>query len=184
MNPEIIVQNIERLCKEKGLDETPVCRDSGAGPNFLQDVRAGKNISVKRLQKVAKFLGVTTSQLLGEDMPEPKAREQPEGPAQKELREIADTSSESDARKFLDLIKLYKGLEDDALEEYKKKRLRQEDGEAVEAPEPEQYFEAGMPLEKGTYVCCSCGKTTVTIRINGEKLPPCYRCNSNYWRKT
>lgn len=179
------VENVKKYCTIKGVKPTVALKESGAGRSLLTNLEQNGSLpSVEKVQLLAQYLGVTTSQLLGEDIPEPKAREQPEGPAQRELREIADTSSESDARKFLDLIKLYKGLEDDALEEYKKKRLRQEDGEAVETPEPEQYFEAGTPLDEGTYVCCGCGKTTVTIRINGEKLPPCYRCNSNYWRKT
>lgn len=78
MDYQIIVQNIERLCKEKGIDETPLCRDSGAGQNFMQDLKAGKNVAAKRLQLVAKRLGVTTSMLMGEEMPTPEGGQKPD----------------------------------------------------------------------------------------------------------
>lgn len=69
MNSKVIVENIEKYCKRKGVKPTPACRDSGAGPNFLQDIKGEKDISARRLTMLAEYLGVTTSDLLGEEKP-------------------------------------------------------------------------------------------------------------------
>lgn len=69
MDSEIIVQNIQKYCKRSGIKVTPACRNSGAGPNLLQDLKGGKDISLKRIKMLAEYLNITTSELLGEKMP-------------------------------------------------------------------------------------------------------------------
>ena len=77
MNTELLVQNIKKFCLAKGVKPTVACRESGAGPNLVSQLIHGTVPSVERVQLLAQYLGVTVSQLLGED-----ASELSQGPAQ------------------------------------------------------------------------------------------------------
>ena len=66
MNKEVFVQNIKELCKRKNIYPTVACRESGVGNSFINDVERGKTPSVAKVQTLAAYLGVTTSELLGE----------------------------------------------------------------------------------------------------------------------
>jgi len=57
-------------CQLRGVKPTVAGRESGAGPNFVNNVEAGSIPSVEKVQLLAQYLGVTTSQLLGETGPE------------------------------------------------------------------------------------------------------------------
>lgn len=74
MDREILVQNIKTLCQAKGIYPTVACRESGVGNSFINDLERGKTPSVAKVQQFAAFLGVTTSELLGEAQPEERAR--------------------------------------------------------------------------------------------------------------
>lgn len=69
MEKEKFVQNVKYYCKLKGLKPTPACRDAGVGSSFLNSIERGQTPSVGAVQKLAKYLGVTTSDLLGEEKP-------------------------------------------------------------------------------------------------------------------
>lgn len=69
MNTKLFVQNIKKYCKLKGIKPTPACRESGVGTSFINDVERGKKPSVEKVQMLAEYLGVTTSDLLGEEKP-------------------------------------------------------------------------------------------------------------------
>lgn len=74
MNVEIFVQNIKTLCKEKGVKPTIACEESGAGKNLLNHIETRGSIpSVAKVQMLADYLGVTTSELLGETKKGPVA---------------------------------------------------------------------------------------------------------------
>lgn len=66
MNVDIFVQNIKSICKHKGTTPTAACESSGAGRNFMDNVKKGSIPSVAKVQMLANYLGVTTSELLGE----------------------------------------------------------------------------------------------------------------------
>lgn len=66
MDREILVQNIKELCKAKDIFPTVACRESGVGNSFINDLERGKTPSVAKVQQLAHFLGVSTSELLGE----------------------------------------------------------------------------------------------------------------------
>lgn len=67
MNIEKIVQNIQRICREKGTNPTEAGRESGAGPNMVSIMkRRGSFPSIEKMSMLASYLGVTTSELLGE----------------------------------------------------------------------------------------------------------------------
>ena len=67
MDANVFVQNVKALCKNKGIKPTIACEDSGAGKYLLYHIESRGSIpSVEKVQKLAEYLGVTTSELLGE----------------------------------------------------------------------------------------------------------------------
>ena len=66
MDRETFVQNIKSLCELRGLKPTVACRDSGVGVSFINEINRGQTPSVAKVQTLASYLGITTSQLLGE----------------------------------------------------------------------------------------------------------------------
>ena len=77
MDKDILVQNIKKYCAIKGVKPTVACRESGAGPNVINHLETRGSIpSVEKIHLLATYLGVTTSELLGEDLP--GAAERPE----------------------------------------------------------------------------------------------------------
>lgn len=67
MNKDVFVQNVKKYCALKGVKPTVACDKSGAGKNLIgQLVNRDTVPSVERVQLLAQYLGVTTSDLLGE----------------------------------------------------------------------------------------------------------------------
>ena len=67
MNKDVFVQNVKKYCALKGVKPTAACDESGAGKNLIgQLVNRDTVPSVERVQLLAQYLGVTTSDLLGE----------------------------------------------------------------------------------------------------------------------
>ena len=74
MDSSIFVQNIKSYCKAKGVPPTVACKEAGVGTSFITDINRGQTPSVAKVQMLADYLGVTTSDLLGEqpkDAPAP-----------------------------------------------------------------------------------------------------------------
>ena len=69
MDAVIFVQNIKRLCAQRGVKPTVACRECGVGTSFINNIESrGQVPSVEKVQLLANYLGVTTSELLGEDI--------------------------------------------------------------------------------------------------------------------
>ena len=67
MDVQFFVQNVKDLCKKRGVKPTIACDESGAGKNLLNHIESRGSIpSVAKVQMLADYLGVTTSELLGE----------------------------------------------------------------------------------------------------------------------
>lgn len=66
MNTELFVQNIKHFSREKGEPPTTACKNAGVGASFISDLLRGRAPSVAKVQTLANYLGVTTSDLLGE----------------------------------------------------------------------------------------------------------------------
>ena len=66
LNNEIFVRNVEIRCKQKGVPPTVACRESGAGKDFLTNLKKGQSPSLGKAQQLAQYLGCTVSDLLGE----------------------------------------------------------------------------------------------------------------------
>lgn len=68
MDVKIFVENVKKLCQKKGVKPTVACDESGAGKNLLNHIETRGSIpSVAKVQMLAEYLGVTTSDLLGEN---------------------------------------------------------------------------------------------------------------------
>lgn len=68
MDIEKIVENIQRACKAKGTTPTIAAKESGAGQNMVTAMKnSGRIPSVEKMSLLATYLGVTTSELLGEE---------------------------------------------------------------------------------------------------------------------
>lgn len=67
MDKELFVKNVEKICGEKGIKPTVACVESGAGRNFLVQIKGRGSVpSVAKVQMLAQYLGCTVSDLLGE----------------------------------------------------------------------------------------------------------------------
>lgn len=79
MDVDKVVQNIQRICQERGTTPTVAARESGAGKSLVTQMkRQGIIPSVEKMSMLAAYLGVTTSELLGEEKePAPLARDRP-----------------------------------------------------------------------------------------------------------
>ena len=64
------VQNVKYYCERKNVKPTVACRESGAGERLLENTKRGSIPSVEKAQLLAQYLGVTTSELLGETLPD------------------------------------------------------------------------------------------------------------------
>lgn len=70
-----VVENIQRICKEKGTTPTVAGKESGAGKDLVSAMkRRGVLPSIEKIRLLAEYLGVTTSELLGEKT-EPTAQD-------------------------------------------------------------------------------------------------------------
>lgn len=67
MDKQILVQNIKKYCTLRGVKPTIACSESGAGKDIINQLeKRGSVPSVERVQLLAQYLGVITSDLLGE----------------------------------------------------------------------------------------------------------------------
>lgn len=69
MDSELFVQNVKKYCHAKGELPTIACKKAGVGGSFISDINRGRTPSVEKVHKLADYLGVTTSELLGETIP-------------------------------------------------------------------------------------------------------------------
>ena len=82
MDKDFFVQKVNLLCLQKGIKPTNACKESGVGGSFLSDINRGQVPSVAKVQMLADYLGVTTSELLGEKQP---ATGEGDGPSENEI---------------------------------------------------------------------------------------------------
>lgn len=107
MDIEKVVQNIQRICREKGTTPTVAARESGAGQGMVSALkRQGIIPSVEKMSMLASYLGVTVSELLGEHTP--GAATGPEHLSPEALQMLkaygrADSGTRAAVRKLLDL---------------------------------------------------------------------------------
>ena len=69
MDLEKLELNVQEFCNAKNVTPTVAFRESGIGKNFFDNMRRGSAPSIEKVQKLAQYLGCTTSDLLGETAP-------------------------------------------------------------------------------------------------------------------
>lgn len=67
MNKDLVIWKIESYCKLKGIKPTVACQESGAGRNFLGELKRGSVPGVERFEALARYLGVSVSQIIGDE---------------------------------------------------------------------------------------------------------------------
>lgn len=66
LDVEKFVQNVKFRCEVLDIKPTNACKESGVGSSFLSNIKRGQIPSVANVQRLAEYLGLTTSELLGE----------------------------------------------------------------------------------------------------------------------
>lgn len=66
MDKDALIENITRCCKSNGVKPTVACGEAGVGKSFLSNIRAGQTPSVAKVADLAAYLGVSTSELVGD----------------------------------------------------------------------------------------------------------------------
>lgn len=111
MDNSILVENIIRFCKAKGIAPTSACRESGVGTSFIPDIKRGQTPSVAKVQMLANYLGVTTSELLGERLPTPAEIAAVDGAAADIARLLAEGHAPEKIAQAQDAINLLAQLD-------------------------------------------------------------------------
>lgn len=64
-----LYERIDRLCKEKGVNMTAMCKESGASRGSLTDLKNGRkqNLSIETLTKIATYFGVSVDYLAAKE---------------------------------------------------------------------------------------------------------------------
>lgn len=100
MDMEIFVQNVKKYCALRGIKPTVACRESGVSTSFLTNIESKGSIpSVEKVQLLAQYLDVSTSELLGERPPSVPAF--PEHP---DLVLLYDRLSETAQREVMEFV--------------------------------------------------------------------------------
>lgn len=66
MDKDALIENITRYCEVNGVKPTVACGEAGVGKSFLSNIRAGQTPSVAKVAALAAYLGVSTSELVGD----------------------------------------------------------------------------------------------------------------------
>ena len=67
MDAQKIVENIQNICRDRGTNPTTAGKESGAGKDLVSSLKTrGVLPSIEKIMLLADYLGVTTSELLGE----------------------------------------------------------------------------------------------------------------------
>ena len=79
MDVQKIVENIQKICKEKGTTPTEAARESGAGSTLVTNMKKkGTMPSIEKIYLLSSYLGVTMNELVGYDIvSESRGPEQP-----------------------------------------------------------------------------------------------------------
>lgn len=111
MDNKKIVENIQRICKERGTTPTVAGEKSGAGKSLVSQLKTrGIMPSIEKFQMLAEYLGVTTSELLGEEKPTPVSGDGQIGPAKKALLDMMEDMNESELLALAELVKATKKM--------------------------------------------------------------------------
>lgn len=100
-----LAENIDSLCKSRGISGYRLCKSVGISPNFLTELRNGRRngISAKNADKIAAYFGVSVGFLLGTESQEQKEKLAPISESELDaelIRRLSELSPEE--RKLVD----------------------------------------------------------------------------------
>jgi len=66
MDKDLLISNIRKYCAAKSIRPTIACSAAGVGRSFVSDIDRGQTPSVAKVAELAAYLGVSTSDLVGD----------------------------------------------------------------------------------------------------------------------
>lgn len=106
-----LYENIENLCKQRGVNVTTMCKESGASRGSLTDLKNGRKQTLKyeTLDKIASYFGTSVDTLVsGEQKENPP--QQPQSEVDADIKWIEQKLVEMSKEKREALMKLIKTM--------------------------------------------------------------------------
>ena len=106
-----LYENIEKLCKQRGVNVTIMCKESGASRGSLTDLKNGRKQSLKyeTLDKIASYFGTSVDTLVsGEQKENPP--QQPQSEVDADIKWIEQKLVEMPKEKREALMKLIRTM--------------------------------------------------------------------------
>ena len=106
-----LYENIEKLCKQRGVNVTTMCKESGASRGSLTDLKNGRKQTLKyeTLDKIASYFGTSVETLVsGEQKENPP--QQPQSEVDADIKWIEQKLVEMSKEKREALMKLIKTM--------------------------------------------------------------------------
>ena len=75
MDNEQLILNISKCAAARNESTSRACITAGCGKSFISDIKRGQTPSVAKVAQLAAYLGVTTSDLVGDKRPDADADE-------------------------------------------------------------------------------------------------------------
>ena len=107
-----LYENIIALCNERGIKGGKMCTDIGMSKGILTDLKMGRQsgISAANAQKIASYFGVSVGYLLGEEQKKEAVTESHDlSESKKQLLALAESCSEEEAEKLLQMMQILLG---------------------------------------------------------------------------
>ena len=106
-----LYENIEKLCKQRGVNVTTMCKESGASRGSLTDLKNGRKQTLKyqTLDKIASYFGTSVDTLVsGEQKENPP--QQPQSEVDADIKWIEQKLVEMPKEKREALMKLIRTM--------------------------------------------------------------------------
>ena len=106
-----LYENIEKLCKQRGVNVTTMCKESGASRGSLTDLKNGRKQTLKyeTLDKIASYFGTSVDTLVsGEQKENPP--QQPQSEVDADIKWIEQKLVEMPKEKREALMELIKTM--------------------------------------------------------------------------
>lgn len=106
-----LYENIEKLCKQRGVNVTVMCKESGASRGSLTDLKNGRKQTLKyeTLEKIASYFGTSVDTLVsGEQKENPP--QQPQSEVDADIKWIEQKLVEMSKEKREALMKLIRTM--------------------------------------------------------------------------
>ena len=111
----VLYDRIHSLCELKGVKDGTMCREANVPRSTFQELKMGRteDLSLKTLQKIADYFGISVSELTGEEQKEkPNALDGIElekmSPARRALLEALDGMTEENIMKLVRIAQAVK----------------------------------------------------------------------------